>query len=132
MSRNIKKAPNRGGKGLLGVDSERACPLSLNCTTKNTHGVRDILQEHPALSNTPSVVLWCAVKCRGAKPCAKCSGVGNSVAPSPPRSESRSYAMRSRGYQRNGPSWLVSLNVFRATPYGVTVFHRKLKAGLIK
>jgi len=132
MSKNIKKAPNRGGKGLLGVDSVRACPLSLDCGPKNTNGVRDILQEHPALSNTPLIVLWSAVKCRGAKPCAKCSGVGNSVAPSPPRSESRSYAMRSRGYQRNGPSRLVSLNVFRATPYGVTVFHRKLKAGLIK
>jgi len=38
MSKNIKKAPNRGGKGLLGVDSERACPLSLDCEPKTTRG----------------------------------------------------------------------------------------------
>jgi len=38
MSKNIKKAPNRGGKGLLGVDSVRACPLSLDCEPKDNLG----------------------------------------------------------------------------------------------
>ena len=68
MSKNIKKAPNRGGKGLLGVDSVRACPLSLDCGPKTTRGEGYITGtsrsvQYPELSLVRREVSRCQAVC---------------------------------------------------------------------